>query len=92
MRPSLDDLRRARPDLALAVYAMEPGGEVTLEIYDGGQVYAFKGATEADAILAAFPQETAPPAPVGPDQHVEPNTPGGAEPSPPQLPDRSIFD
>lgn len=66
MRPSLDDLRAARPDLALAVYAMEPGGVVTLEIYDGGQVYAFQGATEADAILAAFPQEAAPPSPEPP--------------------------
>lgn len=60
MRPSLDDLRAARPDLALAVFAMEPGGAVTLEIYDGGQVYSFKGETEADAILAAFPPEAEP--------------------------------
>jgi hypothetical protein len=76
MRPSLDDLRTARPDLALALYAMEPGGAVTLEIYDGGQVYTFKGETEADAILAAFPVET----------------PAPEAPSIPQLPDRSIFD
>ena len=76
MQPSLDDLRRARPDLALAVYAMDPGGPVTLEIYDGGEVYAFRGETEADAILAAFPQ----PAEAQP------------APEPPQLPDRSIFD
>ncbi|WP_316397314.1 hypothetical protein [Bradyrhizobium sp. 33ap4] len=55
-RPSLDDLRRAQPDLAFAVYAMEPRGIVTLEIYtDDGQVYSFTGETEADAILAAFP-------------------------------------
>lgn len=66
MRPSLDDLRTARPDLALALYAMEPGGLVTLEIYDGGQVYTFKGETEADAILAAFPQEAATPEPSSP--------------------------
>lgn len=55
MKPSLDDLRAARPDLSLALYAMTPGDAVTLEIYEGGEVYSFKGATEAEAILAAFP-------------------------------------
>lgn len=70
-RPSLDDLRAARPDLSFALYAMTPGAEVTLEIYHGGQVYTFKGATVADAILAAFPSEAAqdasPPPPATPD-------------------------
>jgi hypothetical protein len=54
-RPSLDDLRAARPDLSLAVYAMDPGQGVTLEIHHDGHVYTFKGETVADAILAAFP-------------------------------------
>ncbi len=54
-RPSLDDLRALRPDLSFALYAMTPGQPVTLEIYHDGQVYTFSGATEADAILAAFP-------------------------------------
>jgi hypothetical protein len=68
-RPSLDDLRELRPDLAFALFAMEPIGVVTLEIYHDGQVYAFKGATVAEAILAAFPpeQETAPTEPATPD-------------------------
>lgn len=70
MRPSLDDLRAARPDLALALYAMEPGGAVTLEIYDSGQVYAFKGETEADAILAAFPPEAPTEEPQLPDRGI----------------------
>jgi hypothetical protein len=81
----LDDLRAARPDLALAVYAMEPGRSVTLEIYDGGQVYTFKGETEADAILAAFPAPAT-------DDPYDPRPVAPPAPSPPQLPDRSIFD
>lgn len=57
MAPSLDDIRAARPDLGLALYAFEPGGVVTLEIHHAGEVYTFKGETEAEAILAAFPPE-----------------------------------
>lgn len=38
---------------------MDPGQDMTLEIYHDGQVYQFRGATEADAILAAFPPEPA---------------------------------
>lgn len=59
MRPSLDDLRRLRPDLALALYALEPGQGVTLEVHHDNEVYTFRGPTESDAILAAFPQEPA---------------------------------
>lgn len=59
LRPSLDDLRIERPDLSFALFAMDPGQDVTLEIYHDGQVYPFRGATEADAILAAFPPEPA---------------------------------
>lgn len=63
-RPSLDDLRALRPDLGFALFAMVPGEGVTLEIYHVGHVYPFKGATVADAILAAFPpkavEQTAP--------------------------------
>lgn len=66
LQPSLDDLRALRPDLSLALFAMTPGEAVTLEIYHDGVVYPFTGATVAEAILAAFPpdsaQETAPPA------------------------------
>lgn len=70
LRPSLDDLRAERPDLSFALFAMDPGLPVTLEIYHAGQVYTFSGATEADAILAAFPpklvEEILPP-PATPD-------------------------
>ena len=62
MKPCLDSLRAARPDLSLAAYAMDPGGPVTLEIYHGGEVYKFTGTTLADAIAEAFPPaEPAPP-------------------------------
>lgn len=68
MLPSLDDLRRLRPDLSLAIYAMTPGGVVTLEVHHDGQVYTFVAPTESEAILAAFPAapeqsepETSPP-------------------------------
>lgn len=70
-RPSLDELRALRPDLSFALYAMTPGGPVTLEIYHDGQVYAFSGETVADAILAAFP----------------PDPPQDAAASPPATPD-----
>jgi hypothetical protein len=70
-RPSLDDLRALRPDLGFALFAMEPGRGVTLEIYHDGQVYAFKGATVAEAILAAFPPDI----PDADDAPAEPATP-----------------
>lgn len=56
-RPSLDDLRALRPDLSFALFAMEAGQPVTLEIYHDGHVYQFRGATVADAILSAFPPD-----------------------------------
>lgn len=66
---SLDDLRRRHPLLGFAVYAMEPGGRVTFEVHEGGEVYAFHGKTVADAVEQAFPPpkpkpEPAPPASV----------------------------
>lgn len=56
---TLDDLRAARPGLGFALYAMEPGGGVTLEVHDGERLFTFKGSTEEAAIAVAFP----PPAP-----------------------------
>jgi len=59
---TLDDLRAAHPDLGFALYAMEPGAPVTLEVYSGDDVFSFVGPTAQAAIDAAFPPE--PPAPV----------------------------
>jgi hypothetical protein len=70
LRPSLDDLRRLRPDLSFALFAMDPGAAVTLEIYHDGQVYTFGGATVADAILLAFPPPAETPAPPQPDTSI----------------------
>jgi hypothetical protein len=56
MAQSLDDIRARHPDLGLALYAFEPAGVVTLEIYaPDGEVYAFKARTVAEAIAIAFP-------------------------------------
>lgn len=52
---TLDELRKAHPKLGVAVYAMTPGGAVTLELYENDQVYSFAGATEQEAIDKAFP-------------------------------------
>lgn len=54
---TIDELRSRFPTLALAVYAMEPGGPVTFEVYDDGQVYTFTGDTVAAAITLAFPAD-----------------------------------
>jgi hypothetical protein len=52
----LDDLRAQHPELGFAIYAMEPRGLVTLEIYTpDGQTYSFKAETEAGVINQAFP-------------------------------------
>lgn len=53
---TLDDARAAYPHLGLAVYALDPSGEVTLDIIGGDDdVFTFRGPTEAAAILSAFP-------------------------------------
>lgn len=52
---TLDDLRAARPSLGFALYAYTPGGDVTLEIHDGGEVFTFAAPTEGEAIASAFP-------------------------------------
>ena len=58
---TLDDARRAYPGLGMAVYAIEPGGKVTLEVYaDDGQIFSFAAPTEAAALAAAFPPEPEP--------------------------------
>jgi hypothetical protein len=53
---SIDDLRAAHPELGVGLYALEPGGPVTLEIYTpDGTVYTFTGTTAAAAFASAFP-------------------------------------
>lgn len=55
---AFDAMRAASPDLGFSLYAMEPGGIVTLEIItpDGG-VFTFKDVSARAAIDQAFPPE-----------------------------------
>ena len=51
-----DAIRAQHPDLAMALYAYEPGGPVTLEILTpDGRSYTFTGPTARAAIELAFP-------------------------------------
>ena len=56
--PSLDDLRVLYPTFGFGVYALKPGGPVTLEVHDEtGDFYSFGGATLEAAIAEAFPKD-----------------------------------
>ncbi|MGX5775452.1 hypothetical protein [Methylorubrum zatmanii] len=62
MQPrSLDEARRLYPTLGFALYAYTPGGAVTLEVHDAGQVFAWTAETEARAWEVAFPIDEPPP-------------------------------
>lgn len=52
---TFDELRAANPGLGFAVYAYDPGGDLTLEIHDDGERFAFTGPTLQAAIDKAFP-------------------------------------
>lgn len=60
---TLDDLRALHPQLGFAVYCITPGEPVTLEVYNGEDVFSFTGATEQEAIDRAFPPEPVAPEP-----------------------------
>ncbi|MGF7008137.1 hypothetical protein [Aminobacter sp. BE322] len=65
---SLDELRAAYPHLGFAVYALEPGGTVTLEVHTpDGQLFTWSAPTVDAAIARAFPPETLEPEPAPPD-------------------------
>lgn len=58
---TFDELRARFPNVGLALYAIEPGGPVTLEIISpDGSVFPFEADTAAAAIEAAFPPEPQP--------------------------------
>lgn len=70
----LDALRAQYPLLGFALYALEPGRPVTLEVYaPDGRIFRFDAATAAGALLKAFPAD--PPAlvsaPIEPDAKVD---------------------
>lgn len=65
-RMTFDDIRAANPELGLALYALEPGGPITLEIMaPDGQVYSFVAQTETEVLSIAFPPDA--PAPTDPE-------------------------
>ncbi len=77
-----DELRAAHPDMALALYALEPRGVVTFEVITpDGQSYSWDALTADDAMDAAFPPERVP----EPDPPAEPLPPEPGKPV-------SIFD
>lgn len=62
MADTLDDLRAKYPTFGFAVYALEPGGEVTLEVLTpDSTVFSFNSPTVASVIDAAFPAPAAEP-------------------------------
>lgn len=71
-----DAVRAAHPELIVNLYAMTPGGAVTLEIIDpAGAAWTWTGLTAAECIALAFPFGLS-----------------GAEPETPPAPEASIFD
>ena len=57
----LDELRAALPDFGFALYAIEPGGLVTLEVfYPDGTILTFRAATAAEVFDLAFPPDDGP--------------------------------
>jgi len=51
-----DAVRAAHPALIVNLYAMTPGGAVTLEIITpAGETFTWQGVNAADAIARAFP-------------------------------------
>ena len=52
---TFDEARRAHPHLGMALYALEPGGAVTLEIVMDQDVFSFRGSTAEECLQTAFP-------------------------------------
>lgn len=56
---TFDDIRALYPGLGLALYALEPGGPVVLELILADETVQFTGPTAQAAIDLAFPPPTA---------------------------------
>lgn len=58
---NLDDARAAHPGFGYALYALEPGEPVTLEIIAmDGEIFTFRGPSEQAVLDLAFPPEPPP--------------------------------
>lgn len=66
-----DKIRHYHQDLGFAVYAYEPGGEVTFEIHAPEGQFTFKAPTLEAALLMAFPTMRENP-PYAPEPKAEP--------------------
>jgi hypothetical protein len=67
---TFDEIREQQPQLGLALYAIEAGGPVTFEVHTpDGQVFTWRGATEAQVLALAFPP--AAPAEIEPEPPVD---------------------
>jgi len=53
--PTFDDARVMYPRIGIALYALEPGGVVTLEVHSEGEVYTFQAGSAEEALAVAFP-------------------------------------
>jgi hypothetical protein len=54
---NFDQVRLVYTGIGLALYALEPGGPVTLEIHSEGEVYRFDAASAQEAFALAFPPQ-----------------------------------
>ena len=95
---TLDALRTAHPKLGFALYAYMPGGAVTLEVHDAGEVYSFIAPTEVAVIDKAFPWLGVSQTPLGAGSapalrptHEPSGFPGGEADGVSETPD-SVFD
>ena len=71
MSDRFDEIRSENPDVAINLYAMTPGGDVTLEVITpDGQNFTWAASTAAAAIELAFPAEPTP----GTERPICPNT------------------
>jgi len=83
MTHTFDSARRAYPLAGLAVYAYEPGGEVTLEVHSAVGIRTFVGPTLDACLAAAFP--------VLPEAEAADEPDIFAPAAPPPVPAPSIF-
>ena len=61
MSDRFDEIRSENPDLAINLYAMTPGGDVTLEVITpDGQNFTWVAPTAAEATALAFPADPEP--------------------------------
>ena len=68
MSDRFDEIRSENPDLAINLYAMTPGGGVTLEVITpDDQNFTWAAPTAAEAMALAFPADPEPAAETPPE-------------------------